>query len=109
MKHVVSHTIEWQLSQTISHRLFAISSQRYFLWRRSRMGRERLQHDRRQRSLMVGLLGLSLLGLGACSGQQPAAPAPTVTPDHVRSHAGQAFEKMKQEERNRAVDPAAAP
>jgi hypothetical protein len=73
------------------------------------MGRERLQRDRRQRSLAAGLLGLSLLGFGACSVQQPTAPAPTVTPDHIRSHAGQAFEKMNQEERNRAVNPAAAP
>ena len=70
------------------------------------MVRKMPQYDGMARSLAVGLAGLSLLGLGACAGQQPAPPAPTVTPDQVRSHAGQAFEKLKQEERQRAVDPA---
>jgi hypothetical protein len=51
------------------------------------------------------LAGLSLLGLGACAGQQPAPPAPTVTPDQVRSHADKAFDKLKQEEQQRVVNP----
>jgi len=45
------------------------------------------------------------LGLGACAGHQPAPPAPTVTPDQVRSHADKAFDKLKQEEQQRAVNP----
>jgi hypothetical protein len=57
------------------------------------------------RSLVAGLAGLSLLGLSACAGHQPAPPAPTVTPDQVRTHADQAFDKLKQEEQQRAVSP----
>lgn len=56
--------------------------------------------------LAAGLLGLVLVGLGGCAGEQPKSSAPTVTPDHVRSHADKAFENLKQEERQRAVDPA---
>ncbi|MBH0176337.1 MAG: hypothetical protein HP491_00350 [Nitrospira sp.] len=65
-----------------------------------------LQHSGVHRSVAVGLMSLLLLGLGACAGQQPSPPAPTVTPDQVRSHADQAFEKLKQEERQRSVTPA---
>ncbi len=70
------------------------------------MRRKTPQRDRTQRRVVVGLVGLSLLGLVACAGQQSKPPSPTVTPDQVRSHADQAFEKLKQEERHRAVDPA---
>jgi len=73
------------------------------------MARNGLEHDGMQRDLVVGLLGLSLLGLGACTGQQSKPSSPTVTPDHVRSHADQTFEKLKQEEQHRAVDPATLP
>jgi hypothetical protein len=73
------------------------------------MGKKMPQHDGMQRRVVVGLLSLSLLGLGACVGRQSKPPAPTVTPDQVRSHADQTFEKLKQEERHRTVDPAAGP
>jgi hypothetical protein len=56
-------------------------------------------------NLAVGLAGLLLLGLGACAGQPPTPPAPTVTPDQVRTHADKAFDKLKQEEQQRAVNP----
>jgi len=62
----------------------------------------------RDGSLIVGLLGALLLSLGGCA-SEPPKPAPTVTPDQVRSHADKAFEKLKQEEQNRAVDPAMTP
>ncbi len=48
----------------------------------------------------VFVLGLSLAG---CA-NDPPKPAPTVTPDQVRSHAEQSFEKLKQEERAREND-----
>lgn len=70
------------------------------------MAREMPQHNtRRHRNLAVGLAVLSLLGLSACAGQQPTPPAPTVTPDQVRTHADKAFDKLKQEEQQRAVNP----
>jgi hypothetical protein len=71
------------------------------------MAKETPRHNGMQRGLAAGLVGLSLLGLGACADQQPKSSAPTVTPDQVRSHADKAFEKLKQEEQHRAVDPAA--
>ena len=70
------------------------------------MGRKRPQYDGMVRSLAAGLAGLSLLGVSACAGHQPAPSAPTVTPDQVRTHADKAFDKLKQEERHRTVDPA---
>jgi hypothetical protein len=73
------------------------------------MAREMPRYNGMQRDLAAGLVGVLLLGLGACAGQEPKSPAPTVTPDQVRSHADKAFEKLKQEEQHRAVDPAAAP
>jgi hypothetical protein len=70
------------------------------------MAREMPQHNtRRHRNLAVGLAGLLLVGLSACAGQQPTPPAPTVTPDQVRTHADKAFDKLKQEEQQRAVNP----
>lgn len=53
----------------------------------------------------VGLLSLMVVMLGGCA-NDPPRPAPTVTPDQVRSHADKAFEKLQQEDQNRAVDPA---
>jgi hypothetical protein len=56
---------------------------------------------------MVCLMGMLLVGLGGCASKQPSSPAPTVTPEQVRGHADKAFDKLKQEERDRAADPAA--
>jgi hypothetical protein len=56
----------------------------------------------------AGLSGILLFGFGGCAGEPPK-PAPTVTSDQVRSHADKAFEKLKQEEQNRAVAPAESP
>ncbi len=69
------------------------------------MGRKTPRYDGMARRLAAGLAGLSLLGLSACAGHQPAPPAPTVTPDQVRTHADKAFDKLKQEEQQRAVNP----
>jgi hypothetical protein len=74
--------------------------------RRLRMVGTTPQYNEMARSLAVGLVGLLLLGLGACAGQQPTPSAPTVTPDQVRTHADKAFDKLKQEEQQRAVNPA---
>ncbi len=69
------------------------------------MGRKTPQYGGMAHNLAVGLAGLSLLGLGACAGQPSAPFAPTVTPDQVRTHADKAFDKLKQEEQQRAVNP----
>ena len=57
---------------------------------------EKLRQSGRDGGVMVGVLGM-LLTFGGCAGDPPK-PAPTVTPDQVRSHADKAFEKLKQEE-----------
>jgi type IV pilus biogenesis protein CpaD/CtpE len=67
-----------------------------------------MQRSGRDGGLMASLAGALLLSLGGCA-SEPPKPAPTVTPDQVRSHADKAFEKLKQEEQNRAVDPAMTP
>ena len=48
-------------------------------------------------------IGVLLLAAGGCAGESPK-PSPTMTQDQVRSNADKAFEKLKQEEKNRAVD-----
>ncbi len=53
-------------------------------------------------------IGVVLLAMGGCAGDTPK-PAPTVTQDQVRSNADKAFEKLKQEEKNRAVDSGVVP
>ena len=53
--------------------------------------------------LIVAGIGMLLLVIGGCAGEAPK-PAPTMTQDQVRSNADKAFDKLKQEEKNRAVD-----
>lgn len=53
----------------------------------------------------ISLFGVMLLSAGGCA-SEPPKPAPTVTPDQVRSHADKTFEKLKQEEQNRPADSA---
>lgn len=51
-------------------------------------------------AVVVGVL----VGLSGCAGE-PAKPAPTVSPDQVHGHADKAFDRLKQEEKNRALPP----
>jgi type IV pilus biogenesis protein CpaD/CtpE len=69
------------------------------------MAGEMTQRNGRDGGLMAGVLGALMLSLGGCA-SEPPKPTPTVTQDQVRSHADKAFEKLKQEEQNHAVDPA---
>jgi hypothetical protein len=55
-------------------------------------------------TVAVGLCVLALMT--ACASDQPK-PLPQPTPDQVRSHADRAFEKLKQEEQERAAQPPA--
>ena len=53
-------------------------------------------------AMAVGLFVFSLIT--ACASDQPK-PLPQPTPDQVRNHADRAFEKLKQEEQERATRP----
>lgn len=66
----------------------------------------RERNGRKVGGLIVGSLGLWLLSIAGCAGEPPR-PAPTVTPDQVRTHADKAFDKLKQEEQQRGVNPTA--
>ncbi len=68
------------------------------------MAGEMTQRNRKDGGVMAGVLGVLMLSLGGCASEL-SKPAPTVTQDQVRSHADKAFEKLKQEEQNHAVDP----
>jgi hypothetical protein len=52
--------------------------------------------------LMATVIALVLFSLGGCAGEAPK-PASPMTPEQVRSNADKAFDKLKQEEKNRAV------
>jgi hypothetical protein len=58
--------------------------------------------------LSVVGIGVVLLVMGGCAGEAPR-PAPTMTQDQVRSNGDKAFEKLKQEEKNRAIGSGVGP
>jgi len=61
--------------------------------------------SRMQQSGVVIIVGLFVLSLiTACASDQPK-PLPQPTPDQVRGHADRTFEKLKQEEQERATQP----
>jgi hypothetical protein len=53
-------------------------------------------------AMVVGLF--VLLQVAACASNEPK-PLPQLTPDQVRGHADRTFEKLKQEEQERAAQP----
>jgi hypothetical protein len=58
-----------------------------------------------QRTTIAGLMSLLMFSvIGACASDAPKGPPPP-TADQVRSHADRAFEKLKQEEQERAAQP----
>lgn len=58
-----------------------------------------------QQTMVAGMMSLVMLSvLGACASDAPKSPPPP-TADQVRSHADRAFEKLKQEEQERAAQP----
>jgi hypothetical protein len=60
-----------------------------------------------QRATVTGLISLVVCSVvGACASDAPKGPPPP-TADQVRSHADRAFEKLKQEEQERAAQPPA--
>jgi hypothetical protein len=65
-------------------------------------GRNRMHHC--GIALLTG--SCALLLITACATDQPK-PLPQPTPDQVGSHADRGFEKLKQEEQERATQPTA--
>ncbi len=61
-----------------------------------------------KKELSAAGVGVVLLAMGGCASDAPK-PAQTVTQDQVRSNADKAFEKLKQEEKNRAIDSGVGP
>ena len=60
---------------------------------------------RRQRTTVTGLISLVMFSVVvACASDAPKGPS-SPTADQVRSHADRAFEKLKQEEQERAAQP----
>jgi hypothetical protein len=58
-----------------------------------------------QQTMVAGMMSLVMFSvLGACASDAPKSPPPP-TADQVRSHADRAFEKLKQEEQERAAQP----
>ena len=61
--------------------------------------------DRARQCWIALIIGsCALLLITACASDQPK-PLPQPTPDQVRSHADRGFEKLKQEEQERATQP----
>jgi hypothetical protein len=72
-------------------------------------GKETMKHDQRMtgdgRTILLGLMaGILAVSVMACSSEQPK-PMVQPTPDQVRNHADRAFDKLKQEEQERAANP----
>jgi len=58
-----------------------------------------------QRATVAGLMALVVFSVvGACASDGPKGPPPP-TADQVRGHADRGFEKLKQEEQERAAQP----
>jgi hypothetical protein len=73
-----------------------------------KQGGGRMNHRRHYRrrgrvAIILSLFTFSLIT--ACVSDQPK-PLPQPSPDQVRGHADRAFDKLKQEERERATQPA---
>jgi hypothetical protein len=59
-----------------------------------------------RRIVALGTLpGILLVAVAACSSEKPK-PMTQPSPDQVRSHSDRAFDKLKQEEQERAAQPA---
>lgn len=51
---------------------------------------------------IISVLGAVLVSIGGCAADAPK-PTSTMTQEQVRDHADKAFDKLKHEEKNRAV------
>ncbi len=63
--------------------------------------------ENHKRGVAVGM-SIMLFGLAGCGTDTPKVASP-LSQDQVREHSEQAFDKLKQEEKNRALDSAGDP
>jgi ABC-type transporter MlaC component len=56
----------------------------------------------------MGMVLVGIFGIYGCASES-AKPAPTMTQDQVRGNTDKAFERLKQEEKHRALDSGGAP
>jgi len=57
---------------------------------------------------VLPVIGVALVSSGGCAAEAPK-PTSTMTQEQVRDHAEKAFDKLKQEEKNRAVGSGVGP
>ncbi|MDH4083068.1 MAG: hypothetical protein OEV99_06035 [Nitrospira sp.] len=67
-----------------------------------------MRWTRSKNGLIVVVMGIVLVGIDGCAGEAPK-PASTMTQDQVREHADKAFDKLKQDEKNRTTGSGVAP
>ena len=71
------------------------------------MPRKRVEGIAGKCCAVIAVVGLGVVSVGGCAGDSPK-PASTMTQDQVKSNADKAFEKLKQEEKNRTSGSGAA-
>lgn len=67
----------------------------------------RIKLTRCKQFFLAVFVGMGVAIVGGCAADS-SKPVPTMTQDQVRSNADRAFEKLKQEEKNRTVGSGAA-
>jgi len=65
-----------------------------------------IQRERSGRIGVTLVVSAAIFTAVGCSSEQPK-PMPQPTPDQVRSHGDRTFDKLKQEEQQRGVQPSA--
>lgn len=63
--------------------------------------------EKHERGVAVGM-AIMLVGIGGCA-TDASRGVPPISQDQVREHSEQAFDKLKQEEKNRAAGSAVGP
>ncbi len=71
------------------------------------MSRKRIERISGRWCVMIAVLGLGVVSVAGCAGDSPK-PTSTMTQDQVKGNADKAFEKLKQEEKNRTSGSGAA-
>ncbi|BFU95916.1 MAG: protein of unknown function [Nitrospira sp.] len=70
------------------------------------MASRTIEQERGRAVGVVLVVSVVILAAAGCSSEQPK-PMPQPMPDQVRSHGDRTFDKLKQEEQERAAQPSA--